>query len=447
MSFETLFQFLLGLGAVLFLVLVNGFFVAAEFAIVKVRVTQIEAMLRQGRTMARLARDIVSKLNSYLSATQLGITLASLGLGWVGKPAVEVFIRRWFQGANLRKETADALSFAIAFSFITFLHIVVGELGPKSFAIQRAESTALAVAGPLSFFYRLSYPAIWLLERSARLFLKAFGLPPLQARDLAFTEEELRLVLSRSPEKEMTRFARNLALKALELRRRPVREIIIPRTRIIFLSTQRSLEENLALARESGFTRYPLCEESIDQVIGMVHIKDLLWRLQESPGNLDLKSLRRDIIFIPETLPLEEVLSRFLRGRTHLAFVLDEYGGTIGMVTLEDVLEELVGEIQDEFDQELPPITRLSGPAEEYLAEGFVPLYQLNSFCGVALEGGGVDTLSGFLIKKLGRIPAEGEELELDGLTFVIKKVGKRRIHQVLLRKRPEPEGHKLTRA
>jgi CBS domain containing-hemolysin-like protein len=434
---DGLLGFLLGISVVLALVLLNGFFVAAEFAIVKVRMTQIEAMLRRGQPLARVAKGIVAKLDSYLSATQLGITLASLGLGWVGKPAVEVFLHGPLESLGLKPETVKGLSFAIAFSLITFLHIVLGELAPKTLAIQRAEQTALMIAGPLVIFYRLTYPLIWFLDRASGVFLKLWGLKPLPEYERGYSEEELRLVLSRSPEKEVSRFARNLALRALELRRRLVREIIIPRTRIVFLSTKRTLAENLLIARESGFTRYPLCEESIDQTLGMIHIKDLLWKLEETPGVVDLMSIKREIMFIPETLSLEEVLSRFLRGKRHMAFVLDEYGGTIGMVTLEDVLEELVGEIQDEFDQEVPPVVRVPGEAEEYLADGMVPLYQLNAITGLALEGGGVDTLSGYITKTLGRIPEQGEEVRQDGVVFVIQKVGKRRIHQVLVRKLP----------
>jgi magnesium and cobalt exporter, CNNM family len=423
------------------LVFLNGFFVAAEFAIVKVRMTQIETMLRRGRPMARVAKHIVSRLDSYLSATQLGITLASLGLGWLGKPAVEVFIRAPFERLGLSPETVSTISFALAFSLITFLHIVLGELAPKYMAIQRSQSVALAVAGPLALFHKVSYPAIWILHRSSRLFLRLIGLRPVPESEMSYSEEELRLVLSRSGDKEITRFARSLALRALEMHRRPVREIFIPRTRIVFLSTQRTLEENLLVARESGFTRYPLCDDGLDHTLGMIHIKDLLWELQKTGGKADLLALKREIVFIPETLPLEEVLSRFLRTKRHMAFVLDEYGGTAGMVTLEDVLEELVGEIQDEFDQEVPPVVKVPGTTDDYLAEGAVPLYQLNSFVGTSLEGGGVDTLSGFLIKTLGRIPAEGEEIRLDSLLFIIKKVGRRRIHQVLLRKLAPPPG------
>jgi CBS domain containing-hemolysin-like protein len=340
---------------------------------------------------------------------------------------------------GLGEETVATISFAVAFCFITFLHIVMGELAPKYLAIQKSQQIALGVAGPLDAFYRISYPAIWLLDHSSRGIMRFLGLSPVPEQELGYTQEELRLLLARSPESEISRFARTLALRALELQRRPVREIIIPRTRMVFLSTNRTLEENLQLARESGFTRFPLCGESIDQVLGMIHIKDLLWRMLSGPGPLDLLELKREIDFIPETLNLEEVLSRFLRTNRHMALVLDEYGGTIGMVTLEDVLEELVGEIQDEFDQETPPIVRLPGPVEEYLAEGTAPLYQLNALLGVSLEGGGVDTLSGYLIKTLGRIPAQDEEIRLEGLSFTIKKVGKRRIHQVLIRRIPPP--------
>jgi len=432
--------FALGLFVVLALVCLNGFFVAAEFAIVKVRMTQIETMLRRGRPMARLAKRIVSRLDTYLSATQLGITLTSLGLGWVGKPAIEVFLYPPFERMGLRPETTATVSFAIAFSFITFLHIVMGELAPKSLAIQKSQAIALGVAGPLDLFYRISYPAIWLLDHASRVLLRVIGIRPAGEHDLAYSEEELRLVLTRSSQKDVSPFARTLALRALELRRRPVREIVIPRTQIVFLSTDRTLEENLRIARESGFTRFPLCQENLDQILGMVHIKDILWKLQETPGAADLPSLKRDISFMPETLPIEEVLSNFLRGRRHMAFVLDEYGGTVGMVTLEDVLEELVGEIQDEFDQEVPRISRLPGAEEEYLAEGTLPLYQLDAFAGLSLVGHGVDTLSGFIVKAIGRIPAQGEEIRFENLLFQVKKVGKRRIHQVLIRKLPHAD-------
>ncbi len=434
---DSLLGFLVGLLVVFLLVLLNGFFVAAEFAIVKIRATQIETMIKQGRPLARLAKKIVSKLDSYLSATQLGITLASLGLGWVGKPAVEVFLYPPLERAGFSKESVATISFAIAFSFITFLHIVLGEVAPKSLAIQRSPGVTLGVSGPLALFYWISYPVIWLLDQASRLILKMVGLRTVPEHEMGYSVEELRLVLSRSPGKEISAFVRNLAIRALELHRRPVREIIIPRTRIVFLSTQRTLEENLRIAQESGFSRYPLCEESLDQTLGMIHFKDLIWEYERSGDKTDLMALKRETLFLPEMLPLEKALSRFLRRKIHMALILDEYGGTIGMVTLEDVLEELVGEIQDEFDQEVPPIVKVPGAEDEYLADGLVPLYQFNSFFGLSLEGGGVDTLSGFIIKSLGRIPGQNEEIPLEGLLLVVKNVGKRRIFQFLIRKLP----------
>ncbi len=432
---ESWLGFLTGVVVVLVLVLLNGFFVAAEFAIVKVRSTQIDALVRRGKALARAARIVVKKLDSYLSATQLGITLTSLALGWVGKPAVEVFVRIPLRNLGFSDDSVATVAFAISFGLITFLHIVLGELVPKSLAIQRPEGISLVVAAPLIFFYRLTYPAIWLLDRTAQLMIKPLGLRPMAEHELGYSEEELRLLLLRSPEKEVTHLARNLALRALELRRRTVREIIIPRRQIAYLSTRRGLQENLRVARESGFTRFPICEESLDHTIGMVNIRDVLWSLQGGAGSMHLAAYKREMLYIPETLPLEEMLSRFLRTRLHMALVLDEYGGTIGMVTLEDVLEELVGEIQDEFDQETPPVAKLPGPPEAFLAEGSVPLYQLNSFTGLSLKSEGVDTLSGYLIKALGRIPASGEEIPLAGVRYTIKKVGRRRIHQVEIRR------------
>jgi CBS domain containing-hemolysin-like protein len=425
---------LIGAGVVIGLVLLNGFFVASEFALVKVRMTQIETLLQRRRPMARLAKHVVSRLDTYLSATQLGITLASLGLGWAGKPAVEVFLRGPLGRLGWSAETTSTVSFGIAFLLITFLHIVLGELAPKSLAILKPQEVTLAVAGPLAVFYRIFYPVIWLLDHASRVILKSVGLKAVPGHEVTYSEEELRIVISGSKEREVSGFARAMALAALDLRRRPVREIIIPRTQIAFLSTRRSLEQNLRVARESGFTRYPLCEESIEEVLGMVHVKDLLWTLHDAAGSAELRELQREIHFMPETLPLEEALLRFLRSKHHMALVLDEYGGTLGMVTLEDVLEELVGEIQDEFDHESPPIIKVPGK-EEYIAEGTAALHQVNALLGVTLQAEGVDTLSGYLIHTLGRLPSPDEELQLDGLSFRILKVGRRRIHRVVVLK------------
>ncbi|MBI4584775.1 MAG: HlyC/CorC family transporter [Planctomycetes bacterium] len=431
---NTLPEILFQIFQVFALVFLNGFFVAAEFAIVKVRITQIEALLSRGTPIARPARHVVSHLDAYLSATQLGITLASLGLGWIGEPVVSRLLEKPLSIFGIEGAALHTVSLIAGFIAITFLHIVLGELAPKSLAIQRAQTTTLVISTPLILFYFLSYPLIWVLNRTSNVILIALGLRTISEHELAYSEEELRMVLSRSSGGETTRFVRKMALHALELRQRPVREIMIPRTLVVFLDLQQLLDANLKTARDSNYTRFPLCDGGIDHAVGMVHLKDILWKLLEGREAVDLGKIRRDLLFIPETLSLENVLSQFLQKHCHMAIVLDEYGGTLGLVTLEDVLEELVGEIQDEFDQEVPLIMKLPNQ-EEYLADGSAPLYHINAVCGSELEGEGVDTLSGYLVKVKGKIPKESEEIQAGDFIFMIKKVGKRRILQVLIKK------------
>ncbi|MCI0418262.1 MAG: hemolysin family protein [Acidobacteria bacterium] len=428
----SLFGIAFRLFAVLFLVLLNGFFVAAEFAIVKVRSTQIETLVKKHHRRARVADNVIQHLDAYLSATQLGITLASLGLGWLGEPFVAVLLESVLASIGIEsKKIVTLVSLGVAFAIITFLHIVLGELAPKSLAIQRARQTTLWVAIPLTFFYKLFFPAIWALNQVANWVLRIIGLEPVSEGELAHSEEELRLLLAESGNaRSDNSISRAISLKAFSLKSLKARNIMLPRNKIVALYAEQSAESNLRTAEASRHTRFPLCRETMDQVIGMVHVKDLLWQIHAQGDNARIEAIRREILFIPELVNLETLLSMFLDKKCHMAIVVDEFGGTLGMVTLEDVLEELVGEIQDEFDQEQPLITQIQ--EKEYLVDGATPLHDVEEAFGVRFnDENDAATLGGYLVDRWQEIPPEGTEWNFENLKFVVQKVEKFRVSQV----------------
>lgn len=425
----------LKLSAVLALVLLNGFFVAAEFAIVKVRTTQIEPLRRKGQKRAAMAHHVITHLDAYLSATQLGITLTSLGLGWLGEPFVAHLIEPVFVLAGVSNPALLAtVSFGVAFAFITFLHIVLGELAPKSLAIQRAQSVTLAAAGPLHLFFVIFKPAIWALNGTANFFLRSVGIQPVSESDLAHSEEELRLLLSHGAAISTT--SRSILLQAMELRKRMVREVMVPRTEVVFLSSDKTLEENVAIALEHQFTRYPLCERDLDNVLGMIHLKDL-FRLQNQKGpGSGLLAIKRDVLFVPETMQLEKLLNTFLARRILMAMVVDEYGGTAGLITLEDVLEELVGEIRDEFDVEPVRVQRIG--EQEFLLDGTMPLHDFARMFDIVPDTKDVVTLSGYVVHLLGRVPEKGTELHLGPWRATVEAVDGKKVKQLRFKKMAE---------
>ena len=348
--------------AIFLLVLLNGFFVAAEFAIVKVRSTQIGTLARKRHRRAKVAENVIRHLDAYLSATQLGITLVNLGLGWLGEPFVAEMLRPVLSGLGVHSpDLVTSLSVVVGFIFITFLVIVVGELVPKSLAIQRAQGTTLWVAIPLTFFYKAFYPAIWLLNGVANRILRAVGLRPASEHEVGHSEEELRLLLSElklGVSKDS--LSRRILLRAFRLKSLQARNIMLPRNKIDALFLEMPLDQNLEIARAYHHTRFPVCRETLDDVVGMVHIKHLFWKIQSQTEPVSLESICHEILFFPEVASLETMLKTFLQRKCHMGVIVDEFGGTLGLVTLEDILEELVGEIQDEFDQESPLIVKLS---------------------------------------------------------------------------------------
>ncbi|HEY8902262.1 MAG TPA: hemolysin family protein, partial [Chthoniobacterales bacterium] len=337
--------------AILALVLLNGFFVASEFALVKVRASQLEALVDQGVRGARLARQATQHLDAYLSATQLGITLASLGLGWLGEPFLAAMLEPFFVKVGISSAAfIHAVSFAIAFTLITIMHIVFGELAPKSLAIRKAAEISVTVAGPLGVFYSLFRPFIWLLNGLANeLLRRVLRIEPAGESELSHSEEELRLILAESEKAdEVTSLGKEIVINALDLKHRIVRDIMTPRGDVIFIDIEEPFEHQITTAIESQHTRFPLCREHLDDAIGLVHIKDLLALVHG--GKKDVMSIRRDLMHVSEMMPLEKLLRFFLTKHAHLAVVVDEYGGAVGIVTLDNVLEEIVGAIQDEFD-------------------------------------------------------------------------------------------------
>lgn len=422
----------LKIAAVFFLVFLNGFFVAAEFAIVKVRSTQLAAVARRGDPRAKRAQHLVEHLDAYLSATQLGITLASLGLGWIGEPAVADLIAPALLRFGIESEAVlHTIAFSIAFATITFLHIILGELAPKSIAIQRAQGTTLAIARPLHWFYLVFKPAITVLNGSANWLLKLVGIRPASESERAHSEEELRLLLAEARQGQTSAMGRELILNALDLRRREVREIMVPRPRVVALNAAQSAEANLRVAWEAGYTRFPLTERGdLDRLTGMVHLKDLI-RLSQAPEGKDLASIRRELPMVPEGMAAETLLNLLLAKHVHMAAVIDEHGGTVGLVTLEDILEELVGEIQDEFDEEVASVRRVAD--NEYLADGAAPLYEVADLLDLPLKSREVSTIGGYVVERLGRIPAVGERVELPGVSVLVRSADRKRVKSLLL--------------
>ncbi len=424
------------LAVVLFLVLLNGFFVASEFAIVKVRSSQLEAVEGEGESRASFARHVTVHLDAYLSATQLGITLASLALGWVGEPFLARMLQPFFFLAGIDAEgVIRPVSVALAFGLITFLHIVLGELAPKSLAIRKSLPTTLWVARPLGLFYVVFKPAIWFLNGAANLILKhVFKLHPVSEGELAHSEEELRVILAESEKaEEVSSLGREILINALDMADRVVRDITTPRGDVVFLNTEESFEENLKSALESRHTRFPLCEGHLDNTIGLVHIKDLLKLMRESAP--DLHAIRRDLLHVPEMMALEKLLTFFLSKHAHLALVVDEFGGTTGIVTLDNVLEELVGDIQDEFDAEKPELRRVN--ENEFDVAGSLGLYELKDLMGLEIESDEVSTVGGYVTHLVGHMPKQGEQVTIEDYRVSVTETDGRRVLRLHFQRHP----------
>jgi CBS domain containing-hemolysin-like protein len=419
------------------LVLLNAFFVAAEFSLVKVRDTQLSPLILQGHRRAQVAAVILQRLDSFLSAAQLGITLTSLGLGWIGKPVFVILLRPVFGLLGVESpEVRDFLAFVIGFSVITFLHISAGEQAPKWLAIQKPLPTALWISYPLLWFYRVSYPFVVILNWSSQWMLRQAGIKLTGEAGRAHSEEELRLLLAISQKQTGgTALGRDIVLNALDLRRRVAREVMRPRQEIVALDTEASIAECLDVAEKTRYSRFPLCEGgNLDRTLGVVHIKDLYAMRIKARSGADLLPAACKLVYIPETSRLEKLLQFFLERKLHLAIVVDEYGGTMGMVTLENILEELVGQIQDEFDQEKPLLARTGENTWE--AAGTLPLHELEEIVGEPLQEEGITTVSGWVTQRLGGFPKPGDVLAIGPCDLRVEEMAGMRVARLRLTKR-----------
>ncbi len=428
--------------AVLGLVLLNAFFVAAEFALVKVRLTQLEPLIATGHRRAVLARRLIQHLDASIGATQLGITLVGLGMGVLVEPVFQALMSPLFDATGLESEKArHTIALGCGFFVNTFLLVVLGELGPKALAIRKTLPTALWTAVPLVWFYRLSFPFIWLLNISAQWLLRQVGIQPANEADMAHSEEELRLMFAASQKHAgATTLGHDIVLNALDLRHRVVREVMRPRQEIVALDTRKELRECIELAERTRFSRYPLCEGgAIDRTVGVVHMKDLYAMRLKAKTGADLRPAARKLVYVPETARLEKLLQVFLDRKLHMAMVVDEYGGTVGLVTLENILEELVGQIQDEFDQEKPLVVRLSDDAWEIL--GALPLHDLEGIAGVSIAEDGAATVSGWVTQRLGGFPKSGDVVQLGRFELRVEEMDDTRVERLKLVRMPAADG------
>jgi CBS domain containing-hemolysin-like protein len=424
--------------AILALVLLNGFFVASELAVVKIRGSQLEALIEQGDTRALVTKHITTHLEAYISATQLGITLASLGLGWLGEPFLAHMIEPAFHLAGITSPTLiTTVSFILAFSLITFLHIVLGELAPKSLAIRKPVQLALWLSPPLGLFYAVFRPVISFLNLSANLLLRhVLRVEPPEESERALSNEELRVILTESREaKEVSPLGEQLAVNALDLQHRVVRDIMTPRSDVIFLDLEEPFAGELTKAIDSRHTRFPLCTGALDESVGLVHIKDLLGLVHS--GRQELKSIQRPVHHVSEMMPLEKLLNYFLAKHAHLAIAVDEYGGAVGIVTLDNVLEELVGSIHDEFDTKEEEITKVRDG--EFHAEGTLALHDLTEETGLKFEETEVSTIGGYVTQLLGHLPVRGESVTIGDYKVTVAETDGRRVLKVHFKKPIDP--------
>jgi len=416
----------------LLFVLANGFFVAAEFAIVKVRPTQIAELAAKGSTRARMARRLTKHLDAYLSATQLGITLASLALGWIGEPAFAHLIEPLFvRTGSFAPAISHSIAASIAFTIISILHIVLGELAPKSLAIQKPVGTVLWVAHALRAFYAVMFPAIWLLNHVSNGVLRVFGIRPAGEGEVAHSQEELRLILSHSEKAGiLSEENREIIEGVFEFSKRTARQIMVPRTDVAVLSTTKSIEENLEIIRTTRHTRYPLTEGTLDRTIGLIHVKDLLLAQLRGPGRTMIE-LKRDVLFVPENSTVERVLSQFIEQKTHMAVVLDEYGGASGIVSLENITEELFGQIQDEFDRERPEIEPLGNG--RYRVRGDYLIEDLADRLKVDVGEPAEETVGGYVAARIGREVSPGDRVQLGDLAIEVIEAERFRVRWVIV--------------
>jgi CBS domain containing-hemolysin-like protein len=424
------------LALVALLVLLNGFFVAAEFALVSVRRTRVEELVRQGNRTAEAVKAAIHDPDRFIAATQLGITIASLGLGWVGEPALAHLIdpivglvpERWTGIAS------HSISAVIAFAAITFMHVVVGELAPKSIALQRPETTALLVARPTLWTEVLFRPAIWALNGAGNLLLRGLGLQEASGHEMVHSVEELKMLIDASAHRGVLEDSERDMLDAIfDFRELLARQVMVPRTELVMLPNDATLRDLLDLMRSQPHAQYPVYQDDADHICGVVYVRDVIPRLAGGELDLPLRKLAREAIFVPEAARMDDILSIFRQRRQHLAIVLDEYGGTAGMITLEDILEEIAGELPDQFEPVEPEI--LVHPDGSALVSGLALIEDVNEHLSLELSDPNYDTIAGYVMGKLERIPRVGDEVEADHVRFRVEAMDGLRIARLSISK------------
>ncbi len=420
--------------AALVLVGLNGFFVATEFALVKVRPTRIDELVRKQKPAALLVRRILSNLDPYLSATQLGITLASLALGWIGEPAFAHMFSPVLAWAGITDPLwLHRITLTASFMVLTVLHIVMGELAPKSLAILRAESVALAGAYPMHVFYVLCFPAIWFLGNISRFFLRIVGIDPMQVHHDQHSEEEIKIILNQARSAGLLSAERGeLLRKALTLPTRTAKHLMVPRSEVVLLDIHDTFEENLARAMESKHNHFPLCDRELDEVIGMVALVDVLYAANKGP--VDIQTLAQPIGYIPEMMSAERLLLEFRTRHTAMAVVVDEYGGASGIVTPADVVAAVMGEVADAHQGDM-----VSLPGGMYDVDGAAPLDEVANRLGIVVQETDVRTVAGHLMSRLGRMPRPGDRVLTSGYTFTVTEVEGPRVRRVRIQRENTP--------
>ncbi|MDF2669951.1 MAG: rane protein [Paenibacillus sp.] len=419
----------LNLFLVVLLILATAFFVATEFAIIKIRPSRVDQMVIEGKRNALAVRKVTSNLDGYLSACQLGITVTALGLGWLGEPTFEKMLHPLFERLSFPEELVGIVSFLIAFLVITFLHVVLGELAPKTLAIQKAEAISILFAPVIIIFYKIMYPLIWVLNGSANRFIRLFGMKSAKEHEDAHTEEELRIIISESFESghinqtELGYVNRIFAFDELI-----AREIMVPRIDMICLSSTNTYAENLAIIKEEQYTRFPIIQDSKDNIIGMINTKEFFLRTHDNP-DFDVATLVHPILSVPESIQVNKLLKLMQLKEVHIAILVDEYGGTSGMITIEDILEEIVGEIRDEFDQE--ERLEIEVISENHIiVDGVATLTYIDELLHTDLADEQHDTIGGWLYSKNPEL-TKGMVVDHKDLTFKVLEQEKLRIRKV----------------
>ncbi len=416
---------------------------AAEFSFVKIRATQVDRLVEEGRTSSGLVKEATGKLDAYLAVCQLGITISSLGLGWLGEPAVASVIEPLFKLLSIPESLLHPAALVIGFAVITFLHVVFGELAPKTIAIQSTERTSLFIAPFMRFCYYLLMPGTVLFNGTANAFTRMLGFQPASEGEETHSEGEIRTLIHQSTSQGMVeRDEAGMISAVFELNDKMAREIMVPRPDTVSIPADLSLRKVVSVAAAGNYTRYPIYEEDApDRITGMVHVKDVL-RAVESGESLDAdvtaRDLKRDVLIVPENRHIDEILEDFQSREIQMAIVIDEWGSFEGLFTIEDILEEIVGEIRDEFDEEEPAVRKL--PDGSFSIDGRIPIGVVNEALGSEFESEDFETIGGLVLGNLGRVPEAGDEVRLDGYLLRVDETDGPRVAQVIVRKASEED-------